>query len=219
MSSTLVKHNVLLLGDTAPDFSADSTQGTINFHQWLDNSWCIFFSHPKDFTPVCTTELGQTARLKPEFDKRGIKVLALSVDSVENHKNWIKDINETQNVTVNFPLIGDENRHVAELYGMIHPKVSETSTVRSVFIIDPKKKIRMTMTYPAASGRDFNEILRLVDSVQLTDKHSVATPAGWQWGQDCIILPSITDPAVLKEKFPQGWKEVKPYLRITPQPK
>lgn len=218
MSSATQSIQSILLGDIAPDFTANSTEGMINFHKWLGNDWCLFFSHPKDFTPVCTTELGQTARLKPEFDKRGVKVITLSVDTVENHKKWIKDINETQNVTVNFPLIGDENRHVAELYGMIHPKISETNTVRSVFIIDPKKKIRMTMTYPASSGRNFTEILRLIDSIQLTENHSVATPAGWKWGEDCIILPSITDPTVLKEKFPKGWKEVKPYLRITPQP-
>lgn len=208
----------LLLGNTAPDFTANSSEGVIHFHEWLGQSWCVFFSHPKDFTPVCTTELGQTARLKSEFAKRGAKVLALSVESVEHHLNWIKDINETQKVKMNFPIIGDEDRKVAELYGMIHPNASETSTVRAVFIIDPNKKIRMTLVYPASTGRNFAEILRVVDSIQLTDKYSVATPAGWQWGDDCIILPSITDPQQLKEKFPKGWKELKPYLRITPQP-
>lgn len=218
MSSTTLSP-VLLLGDIAPDFTAETTQGKINFHEWLNGSWCVFFSHPKDFTPVCTTELGQTARLKPDFDQRGVKVLSLSVDSVENHNKWIKDINETQNVDVNFPLVADEDRHIAESYGMIHPKVSETVTVRSVFIIDPNKKVRMMLTYPASTGRNFQEILRVIDSIQLTDQYSVATPEGWQWGGDCIILPSIKDPAVLKEKFPSGWKEVKPYLRYTQQPK
>jgi len=218
MSITLNQHSSLLLGDTAPDFTAESTQGRIHFYEWLGNAWCIFFSHPKDFTPVCTTELGETARLKKDFDKRNVKILSLSVDSVDNHKKWVQDINETQKVTVNFPMIGDENRSVSQLYGMIHPNASETHTVRSVLIIDPNKKIRMTLTYPASTGRSFKEILRVIDSIQLTDKHSVATPAEWQWGNDCIILPSIQDPAVLKQKFPQGWKEIKPYLRYTKQP-
>lgn len=211
-------NNTILLGGKAPDFTAQTSEGPLKFYDWLGDSWCIFFSHPKDFTPVCTTELGQTARLKPEFDKRKIKALALSVDSVESHKKWIQDINETQNVKVNFPIVADADRKIALLYGMIHPEMSETSTVRSVYIIDPNKKVRLTMTYPSATGRNFNEILRTIDAIQLTDRASVATPEGWKWGEDCIILPSITDPEELKKKFPKGWKELKPYLRFTPQP-
>lgn len=215
-TSTYIKP--LLLGDIAPNFNAKTTMGIISLHEWINGSWCVFFSHPKDFTPVCTTELGITARLMPEFEKRNVKVIALSVDSVENHLNWIRDINETQNVKVNFPLIGDESRHISELYGMIHPNASETVTVRSTFIIDHNKKVRLSLTYPASTGRNFQEILRVIDSMQLTDNCLVATPAEWKWGQDCVILPSVNDPNILKEKFPKGWKELKPYLRMTPQP-
>ena len=178
----------------------------------------IFFSHPKDFTPVCTTELGAVAKLKSEFAQRNTKVIALSVDSVESHKKWVGDINETQGTQVNYPILGDEDKSVAHLYGMIHPKALDTLTVRTVFIIDPKKKVRLTLTYPAPTGRNFNEILRVLDALQLTDGYSVATPVNWKQGDDCVIIPSITDPAVLKEKFPKGYKELKPYLRMTPQP-
>lgn len=211
-------HKPLLLGDPAPDFQANTTLGKISFHEWLGNSWCVFFSHPKDFTPVCTTELGKTAKLKSEFEKRDVKILSLSVDSVKNHLQWIKDIEETQHAKVSFPMIGDESREVSEMYGMIHPAASDTFTVRSVFIIDPKKKIRLMMTYPASTGRNFQEILRVIDSMQLTDSNLIATPADWKQGEECVILPSVTDPAILKQKFPKGWKEVKPYLRMTPQP-
>lgn len=178
---------------------------------------CVF-SHPKDFTPVCTTELGKMSKLKPEFDKRDVKIIALSVGPVESHLRWIPDINETQNTTVNFPLIGDEQREIAEFYGMIHPNVSENATIRSLFIIDPNKKIRLMITYPQSTGRNFEEILRVIDSMQLTDSNFVSTPADWKWGQECVILPSLTDPKILKEKFPKGWRELKPYLRMTPQP-
>ena len=206
------------LGDAAPDFTAQSTHGPIRFHSWIDKSWCVFFSHPKDFTPVCTTELGEVARKTAEFQKRNVKVIALSVDSVEDHFKWIADINETQNTTVEFPIIGDKSREVAQLYGMIHPNALDSFTVRSVFVIDPAKKIRLMITYPAPTGRNFDEILRVVDALQLTDKHSVATPVNWKQGGECIILPSIQDPEVLKQKFPQGFKALKPYLRITPNP-
>lgn len=208
----------LQLGDIAPDFTQASSEGPIKFHEWMNNSWTILFSHPKDFTPVCTTELGQVAKLKDEFASRKTKVLALSVDDVESHKKWINDINETQNTQVNYPIIADADRSVATLYGMIHPKALDSFTVRSVFIIDPNKKIRLTMTYPAPTGRNFDEILRALDALQLTDKYSVATPANWKDGGDCIIVPSIKDEKELKEKFPKGYKEIKPYLRITPQP-
>lgn len=208
----------LQLGDIAPDFIAETTEGRISFHEWIGDSWCIFFSHPKDFTPVCTTELGYAAKIKGEFDKRNVKVIALSVESVNSHKAWIPDINETQKTQVNFPIIGDETHHISELYGMIHPNASDTLTVRTVFIIDPKKKIRLTMCYPAATGRNFDEILRVIDALQLTDSNSVATPANWHSGQECVILPSITDPNTLKQKFPKGYRELKPYLRMTPQP-
>ena len=216
--STATMSKPLLLGETAPDFRAETTTGPISFHQWAGNSWVVFFSHPKDFTPVCTTELGRLAKLKPEFERRNVKVIALSVDSLDNHKKWIADINETQKTTVNFPMIADESREIALLYGMIHPSASETTTVRSVYILDPSKKVRLTITYPAATGRNFDEIMRVLDALQLTDFHSIATPADWQVGQDCVILPSIKDPRELKEKFPKGWKELKPYLRLTPQP-
>ncbi len=208
----------IMLGDIAPDFIADTTSGKISFHEWIGDSWCVFFSHPKDFTPVCTTELGNTAKLKTQFDKRNVKVISLSVDSLDNHVKWVKDINETQKTQVNFPMIADPSREISELYGMIHPNLSETFTVRCVFIIDPKKKIRLMITYPQSTGRNFEEILRVIDSMQLTDSNSVATPADWKWGQDCVILPSLTDPEILKQKFPKGWKELKPWLRMTPQP-
>lgn len=210
--------STLRLGDIAPDFTQDSTAGPIRFHQWLGDQWGVLFSHPKDFTPVCTTELGATARLKSEFAKRHVKVLAVSVDDVASHSKWVGDIDETQDTRVDFPILGDPDRKVANLYDMIHPNANDTLTVRSVFIIDPKKKIRATITYPASTGRNFNEILRVIDSLQLTDNYSVATPVNWQDGEDVIIVPSLTDPEVLKQKFPKGYKVVKPYLRITPQP-
>ncbi|WP_234734282.1 peroxiredoxin [Tellurirhabdus bombi] len=207
----------LRLGDVAPDFTAETTEGTINFHEWLGNSWGMIFSHPADFTPVCTTELGRTAQLKDEFDKRGVKVIAVSVDPLDSHNKWIGDINETQKTTVNFPLIADENRKVAELYDMIHPNASEKATVRSVFIIGPDKKIKLTLTYPASTGRNFFEILRVIDSLQLTANYQVATPADWQEGDDCIVVPAVsTEDAI--QKFPKGVNVIKPYLRTTPQP-
>jgi alkyl hydroperoxide reductase subunit AhpC len=205
------------LGDEAPDFVAETTEGKVKFHDWMDDKWAVLFSHPKDFTPVCTTELGMVAKLKPEFDKRNVKVIAVSVDPVKSHHEWIKDINETQNTTMNFPLIGDENREVATLYDMIHPNASDSMTVRSVFIVAPDKKVKLMLTYPASTGRDFNEILRAIDSLQLTSKYSVATPANWKDGDDCIVLASVPDDDIPK-KFPKGAMKVKPYLRITPQP-
>jgi alkyl hydroperoxide reductase subunit AhpC len=207
----------LQLGDVVPDFTQESSQGTISFHEWIGDSWAVLFSHPADFTPVCTTELGTVASLKPEFDKRNVKVIALSVDDVESHKGWIGDINETQNTTVNYPILADGDRKVADLYGMIHPSSLNNLTVRSVFIIDPNKKLRLTFTYPASTGRNFDEILRVIDSLQLTDYHQVATPANWKDGEDCVVVPSIpTEEA--RAKFPKGVKEIKPYLRMTPQP-
>jgi len=207
----------LQLGDVVPDFTQESSQGTISFHEWIGDSWAVLFSHPADFTPVCTTELGTVASLKPEFDKRNVKVIALSVDDVESHKGWIGDINETQNTTVNYPILADGDRKVADLYGMIHPSSLNNLTVRSVFIIDPNKKLRLTFTYPASTGRNFDEILRVIDSLQLTDYHQVATPANWKDGEDCVVVPSIpTEEA--RVKFPKGIKEIKPYLRMTPQP-
>ena len=208
----------LRLGDTAPDFTQESSEGTIHFYAWLGESWGVLYSHPADFTPVCTTELGMTAKLKDEFEKRNVKVLAISVDTVESHRVWIDDINETQNTRVNFPILADPDRKVSLLYDMIHPNANNALTVRSVFIIDPQKKIRTTLTYPASTGRNFTEILRVIDSLQLTDNYSVATPANWQQGDECVIVPSLKDSAVLKEKFPKGYREVKPYLRMTPQP-
>jgi len=208
----------LRLGDIAPDFTQQSSQGQISFHEWLGDSWAILFSHPADYTPVCTTELGATAKLAGEFKKRNVKAIALSVDPVESHHGWIKDINETQATEVQFPILADADRKVSALYDLIHPNASTTATVRSVFIIDPHKKIRLTLTYPASTGRNFNELLRVIDSLQLTEYHSVATPANWEDGQDVVILPSITDPVVLESKFPKGYKTVKPYLRLTPQP-
>jgi len=208
----------LRLGDTAPDFTQESSEGPINFYQWAGDSWVVLFSHPKDFTPVCTTELGYTAKLKSEFAKRNAKVIALSVDPVDSHKGWIKDINETQNTTVNFPLLADADRKVSTLYDMIHPSASDSFTVRSVFLIDPKKKVRLMITYPASTGRNFDEILRVLDSLQLTDNYSVATPVNWKQGDDVVIVPSLQDPEILKQKFPKGYKALKPYLRMTPQP-
>jgi len=208
----------LRLGDIAPDFEQDSSVGRIRFHEWLGNSWAVLFSHPADFTPVCTTELGLTAKLKEEFAKREVKVIALSVDPVESHKKWIDDINATQQTTVNFPIIADADRKVSELYDLIHPKASATATVRSLFVIDPAKKIRLVITYPASTGRNFDEILRVIDSLQLTDNYSVATPGNWKQGQDVVIVPSLQDPEVIKQRFPKGYVAVRPYLRITPQP-
>lgn len=207
----------LRLGDIAPDFTAETTEGPISFHQWLGDKWGVLFSHPADYTPVCTTELGATAKLKEEFEKRNVKVAALSVDGLESHKGWIKDINETQNTTVNFPIIADENKKVAELYDMIHPNASEKFTVRSVFIIGNDKKIKLTITYPASTGRNFNEILRVIDSLQLTANYSVATPANWKDGEDVVITPAVKDEDIAA-KFPKGYTRVKPYLRTTPQP-
>jgi alkyl hydroperoxide reductase subunit AhpC len=208
----------LRLGDTAPDFEQDSSIGKIKFHEYLGDKWGVLFSHPADFTPVCTTELGYTAKLADEFAKRNVKVLALSVDSAKSHNDWIVDINDTQSTTVNYPILADSDRKVSTLYDMIHPNASATATVRSVFIIDPAKKVRLTITYPASTGRNFNEILRVIDSLQLTDNYSVATPVNWEHGEDVIIAPSIKDEAELKAKFPKGYKEVRPYLRTTPQP-
>jgi alkyl hydroperoxide reductase subunit AhpC len=208
----------LRLGDTAPDFTQESSEGPINFYQWAGDSWVVLFSHPKDFTPVCTTELGYTAKLKSEFAKRNAKVIALSVDPVDSHKGWINDINETLNTTVNFPLIADADRKVSTLYDMIHPSASDSMTVRSVFLIDPKKKVRLMITYPASTGRNFDEILRVLDSLQLTDNYSVATPVNWKQGDDVVIVPSLQDPEIIKQKFPKGYKALKPYLRMTPQP-
>lgn len=216
--STETTSKPIQLGDIAPNFTAATTEGNIDFHQWLGDSWAVLFSHPKDYTPVCTTELGEVSRKFPEFQKRGVKVIALSVDSLDSHKGWVNDINETQNTTVKYPIIADETRQVAQLYGMIHPKALDSFTVRTVFIIDPNKKVRLMITYPAPTGRNFDEILRVVDALQLTDKHSVATPVNWKNGGDVIILPSIKDPEEIKKKFPKGHKELKPYLRITPQP-
>ncbi|MBB6558787.1 alkyl hydroperoxide reductase subunit AhpC [Acidovorax soli] len=208
----------LRLGDTAPDFTQESTAGTIRFHEWAGDSWVVLFSHPADFTPVCTTELGKTAALASEFAKRKVKPIAVSVDPVDSHNRWVGDINETQNTTVNFPILADADKKVADLYDMIHPNASTTVTVRSVFIIDPKKTIRTTFTYPASTGRNFDEILRVIDSLQLTDSHKVATPANWKDGDDVIIVPSLQDPAEIAQRFPKGFKAVRPYLRITPQP-
>ncbi|UZJ60242.1 peroxiredoxin [Pseudomonas sp. KU26590] len=208
----------LKLGDIAPDFEQNSSEGPIRFHEWLGGKWAVLFSHPADFTPVCTTELGFTAKLKDEFDKRNVKAIALSVDSAESHTKWIGDINTTQNTIVNFPILADEDRKVSELYDLIHPNASETLTVRSLFVIDPNKKIRLTITYPASTGRNFHEILRVIDSLQLTDNYKVATPANWKDGEDVVIVPSIKDEAEIKERFPKGYKAVTPYLRLTPQP-
>jgi thioredoxin-dependent peroxiredoxin len=208
----------LQLGTIAPDFEQQSTQGLIRFHEWAGNSWVILFSHPKDFTPVCTTELGYVSNIKSKFDDRGVKILALSVDDLSSHERWVKDIEETQSTQLSYPILADVDRKVANLYGMIHPQANDTFTVRSVFIIDPQKKVRATLTYPASAGRNFDEILRLIDSLQLTDNHSVATPANWKDGEEVVIVPSLTDPDVIAKKFPKGYRALKPYLRLTPQP-
>ncbi|MGI8492465.1 MAG: peroxiredoxin [Acidimicrobiales bacterium] len=207
----------LQLGDEAPDFTAETTEGTISFHEWLGDDWGVLFSHPKDFTPVCTTELGMVAKIKPEFEKRNAKVIAVSVDPLDSHNKWVPDINETQGATVNFPIIADPDHKVADLYGMIHPNVSDTTTVRSVFIIGPDKKVKLTITYPASTGRNFQEILRVIDSLQLTAKYQVATPVDWTDGDDVIIVPAVSDEDA-KKKFPKGWDAQRPYLRVTPQP-
>ena len=207
----------LRLGDTAPDFTQDSTEGPLHFYDFAGDSWVVLFSHPKDYTPVCTTELGLVAKLKPEFEKRGVKVIGLSVDPADSHRGWSKDIEETQGAKLNFPLIADHDRKVSDLYGMIHPNANDTLTVRSVFVIDPNKKVRLTLTYPASTGRNFDELLRVIDSLQLTDKHKVATPGNWRHGEDVIIVPSISNEEA-KQLFPKGFKEQKPYLRTTPHP-
>ena len=207
----------LRLGDEAPNFTAETTEGTVNYHEWLGNSWGILFSHPKDYTPVCTTELGAMARITDEFKKRNVKVLAISVDQLDSHKGWIKDINETQNCSVSYPIIADPERKVANLYDMIHPNALDNMTVRSVFIIGPDKKVKLMITYPASTGRNFEEILRVVDSLQLTANFKVATPVNWKDGEDCIIVPAVSNEDAEK-LFPKGYKAVKPYLRVTPQP-
>ena len=209
--------STIRLGDTAPNFTAQTTEGEINFHNWLGDSWGVLFSHPADYTPVCTTELGTVAKYSDEFNKRNVKVAALSVDGEESHHGWIKDINETLNTTVNFPIIADEDRNVSTLYDMIHPNADSKLTVRSVFIIDPDKKVKLTITYPASTGRNFDEILRVIDSLQLTAYHKVATPANWNHGDDCVIIPAVTNEDI-PSLFPKGHTEIKPYLRITPQP-
>jgi alkyl hydroperoxide reductase subunit AhpC len=208
----------LRLGSIAPDFEQDSTEGKLRFHDWLGKSWGVLFSHPKDFTPVCTTELGYAAKQKPEFDKRGVKIAALSVDPLDSHTKWIGDIEETQKTKINYPIFADADRKISNLYDMIHPEANDTLTVRSVFVIDPNKKIRAMFTYPASTGRNFDEILRLIDSLQLTDSHSVATPVNWKDGDDVVIVPSLQDPAELAKRFPKGFNAVRPYLRLTPQP-
>lgn len=207
----------LQLGDTAPDFKAQTTEGPIDFYDWAGQSWIVLFSHPKNFTPVCTTELGYTAKLKPEFERRNVKVIGLSVDPLDAHGKWAADIAETQGATLNFPLIADADRKVSDLYGMIHPNASDTLTVRSVFVIGPDRKIKLTLTYPASTGRNFDEILRVIDSLQLTAKHQVATPVNWKHGEDVIIVPAVSDEEAAK-KYPQGYTTVKPYLRTVPQP-
>src|SRR6185436_13247010 len=207
----------LRLGDTAPNFTAETSEGRIDFHQWLGNGWGILFSHPKDYTPVCTTELGTVSKLKKEFEKRNVKVIAISVDPVDSHQGWLKDINETQSCTMNYPIIANPEKKVAALYDMIHPNVDDTATVRSVFVIGPDKKIKLTLTYPASTGRNFAEILRVIDSLQLTAKHKLATPANWEPGQDCIITMAVKDEEI-PALFPKGSRKVKPYLRYTPQP-
>ncbi|MCV7221290.1 peroxiredoxin [Mycolicibacterium elephantis] len=209
--------NTLQLGDEAPDFTAETTQGTIRFHDWLGDSWGLLFSHPKDFTPVCTTELGEAARLKPEFDRRGVKVIGLSVDTLDAHARWSRDIEETQGHLPNFPMIADPARKVADLYGMVHPGVDDSATVRSVFVIGPDKKVKLTITYPQSTGRNFDEILRVIDSLQLTAAHQVSTPVNWKQGEDVIIIPAVSDEEA-RDRFPDGWKALKPYLRIVPAP-
>lgn len=207
----------LRLGDIAPDFTADTSAGTLEFHNWLGDSWGVLFSHPKDFTPVCTTELGYVGKLGPEFQKRNVKVIGLSVDPIESHRGWIRDIEETQQTKVDYPIIADADRRVANLYGMMHPAHDEVYTVRTVFLVDPTKKVRLMITYPQTCGRNFDEILRVIDSLQLTDRHKVATPVNWKKGEDVIIVPAVSDEDA-KGKFPQGWKTIRPYLRLTPMP-
>ena len=209
----------LRLGDTAPDFEQDSTEGTIKFHEWLGDSWGVLFSHPSDFTPVCTTELGLTAKLSEAFKQRNVKAIALSVDPVDSHHGWIEDINETQQTCVNFPIIADADRKVSNLYDMIHPNADSTLTVRSLFIIDPNKKVRLIITYPASTGRNFDEVLRVIDSLQLTEHHKVATPGNWKSGEDVVIVPGLQDADEIKRRFPKGYTTVKPYLRMTPDPR
>jgi len=206
------------LGDTAPDFTAETTEGTVKFHDYIGDGWAVLFSHPKDFTPVCTTELGRLAKLKGEFDQRNVKVIGLSVDPIEDHHAWAGDIEETQGCALNFPVIADSDRKVSDLYDMVHPNANDTLTVRSVFVVGPDKKVKLSLTYPASTGRNFDELLRVIDSLQLTATHSVATPADWRHGQDVIIVPAVSNEEA-KVKFPGGWNEVKPYLRIVPQPK
>lgn len=208
----------LRLGDTAPDFEQDSSIGKLKFHEWAGDSWVVLFSHPADFTPVCTTELGLTAKLKPEFDKRNVKAIALSVDPAESHKAWITDIEETQDTVVGFPIIADEDRTVATLYDMIHPNASTTATVRTLFVVDPNKKVRLSLTYPMSTGRNFDEVLRVIDALQLSDGYTVATPGNWKDGDDVIIPLSVQDPELLKQKYPKGFTAARPYLRVTPQP-
>lgn len=208
----------LRLGDTAPDFTQDSSIGPLHFHEWAGDSWVVLFSHPADFTPVCTTELGLTAKLKPEFDRRNVKAIALSVDPAESHLGWIKDIEETQGTVVGFPIIADADRKVSTLYDMIHPNASATATVRTLFIIDPNKKVRLSLTYPMSTGRNFDEVLRVIDALQLTDGYTVATPGNWKDGDDVIIPLTVQDPEVLKQKYPKGYSAARPYLRVTPQP-
>ncbi len=208
----------LHIGSIAPDFEQDSSDGRIRFHEWAGSSWVVLFSHPADYTPVCTTELGAVAKLKEQFDKRNAKPIALSVDPVDSHRGWVKDIEDTQGIQINYPILADPDQKVSKLYDMVHPEVDAKITVRSVYFVDPNKKIRAIITYPPSAGRNFEEILRVLDSLQLTDTHSVATPANWLDGQDVVIVPSLKDPEVMKQKFPKGWKELRPYLRITPQP-
>ena len=208
--------NTLLIGDEAPNFTAQTTEGEIDFHSYIDGSWAVLFSHPKNYTPVCTTELGYTAKLGPEFERRGVKVLGLSVDAMDNHDGWLDDIRETQGAALNFPLIADDGS-IAEKYGMIHPNASDTMTVRSVFVIGPDRKVKLKLEYPASTGRNFDEIIRVIDSLQLTANHKVATPVNWQNGEDVIIVPAVSNDEA-KERFPDGWNEVRPYLRIVPQP-
>ena len=205
------------LGDEAPNFTAETTEGTLEFHKYIEGSWAVLFSHPKDYTPVCTTELGRLANLKGEFEKRGIKVIGLSVDPVDSHQGWVKDINETQNCTVSYPIIADSDKKVANMYDMIHPNALDNLTIRSVFIIGPDKKVKLILTYPASTGRNFDELLRVIDSLQLTANHQVATPADWKWGEDCVVVPAIKTEDI-PAKFPKGHKVIKPYLRTTPQP-
>lgn len=211
------KPMAIRLGDTAPDFEAETTSGTIRFHEWIGNNWAVLFSHPADYTPVCTTELGRLAKLKPEFDRRGVKIVAISVDDLASHEGWVKDINETQQTVVNFPIIADADKKVAEAYDMIHPNANDKFTVRSVFVIDPDKKVKLIITYPASTGRNFEELLRVIDSLQLTAGYSVATPADWKYGEDVVIAPAVKDEE-LAARFPKGHTRIKPYLRTTPQP-